>query len=135
MNKKILIVTANYYEDISQNLIKGASKYCSSNNIDCDYIEVPGSFEIPFIINKKKDIYDAFIALGCVIRGETYHFEIISNQVSKKIMDLSIEINKPIGFGVLTCENIDQASIRSDPLKGNKGSEAAKACIDLLNLK
>ena len=135
MSKKILIVTANYYKDISQNLIKGSSEYCSSNNVDYDYIEVPGSFEIPFVINKKKDLYDGFITLGCVIRGETYHFEIISNQVSKKIMDLSIEINKPIGFGILTCENTEQALIRSDPSQGNKGSEAAKACIDLLNLQ
>jgi len=97
-------------------------------------LKVPGAFEIPFVLNTKKNLYDAFITLGCIIRGETYHFEIISNQVSKKIMDLSIQINKPIGFGVLTCENIDQAITRSDPSKGNKGAEAAKACVDLLKI-
>ena len=135
MNKKILMVTSNYYKDISQNLIKGSYQHCLINNIDSNIIEVPGSFEIPFVINKNRDLYDGFIALGCVIRGETYHFEIICNQVSKKIMDLSIEINKPIGFGILTCENTEQAIKRSDPSQGNKGFEAAKACIDLLNLK
>ena len=142
MNKKILIVTANYYKDISQNLIISATKYCSFNedgskrdDMTTNNINVSGSFEIPFVINMNKDFYDGFIALGCVIRGETYHFEIISNQVARKIMDLSIEINKPIGFGILTCENIEQALKRSDPNIGDKGSEAAKACIDLLKLK
>ena len=134
MNKKVLIVTANYYEDISNYLISGATKYLSLNKITYDNISVPGSFEIPFVINKKKDLYDGFIALGCIIRGKTYHFEIISNEVTRKIMDLSIEINKPIGFGILTCENLEQALERSDPNKGNKGSEAGKACANLLNL-
>ena len=77
-------------------------------------------------------MYDGFIALGCVIRGETYHFEIISNEVTRKIMDLSITINKPIGFGILTCEDIGQARVRSSIDKHNKGTEAAKACLDIL---
>ena len=108
---------------------------CAVKNIRNDYIKVSGSFEIPFVISNKRDLYDGFIALGCIIKGETYHFEIISNEVSRKIMDLSIEINKPIGFGILTCENMEQALKRADPSQGNKGAEAAKACIDLLNLK
>ena len=87
------------------------------------------------IVRNSYPLFDGFIALGCIIRGETYHFEIISNQVARKIMDLSISINKPIGFGILTCENMNQALERSDPTQGNKGSEAAKACFDLLNLK
>ena len=135
MNKKILIIIANYYEDIAHNLVLGATECCAKNDINNDIITVTGSFEIPFIINNKKNLYDGFIALGCIIRGETYHFEIISNQVSRKIMDLSIEINKPIGFGVLTCDTIEQALKRADPLKDNKGAEAAEACINLLNLK
>ena len=135
MNKKILIITSNYYQEVSSNLVKGASDYLQKLNITNEVLKVPGAFEIPFVLNRKKDLYDGFITLGCVIRGETYHFEVISNQVSKKIMDLSIEINKPIGFGVLTCENIDQAISRSDPTKGDKGSEAARACVDLLKLK
>ena len=140
MNKKILVVSANYYEDISNSLIQGTTNYIKSlkNNDITDYnIEfeiktAPGSFEIPFIINKFRDEFDAFIALGCIIRGETYHFEIISNEVTRKIMDLSISMNKPIGFGLLTCNNIEQAKIRSDINQKNKGSEAAKACVAML---
>ena len=72
------------------------------------------------------------MALGCILRGETYHFEIISNEVTRKIMDLSIDIGKPIGFGILTCENLAQAIQRSGPNNKNKGIEAAKACENLL---
>ena len=91
-------------------------------------LNVSGSFEIPFVINKNKDLYDGFIALGCIIRGETYHFEIISNQVARKIMDLSISINKPIEFGILTCENYEQALKRAE----KKGSAAAHAANYML---
>ena len=140
MNKKILIVSANYYQEISNSLVNGVINYLKNiqnkNLTVFDFVfetkVAPGCFEIPFIINKYKDEYDAFIALGCVIRGETYHFELISNEVARKIMDLNISINKPIGFGILTCENLEQARIRSDINKKNKGEEAAKACIEML---
>ena len=85
-------------------------------------------------INQYKNSYDAFLAFGCIIRGETYHFEIIANECSRKIMDLSISSSKPIGFGILTCENIEQAFKRADINSYNKGKEAAKACLDLLKL-
>ena len=121
---------------ISFNLVQGATEYLELNhNIKSVVIKAPGAFEIPFLINSKKDFYDGFVALGCIIRGKTYHFEIISNEVARKIMDLSININKPIGFGILTCDNFDQALERADPNIGNKGAEAAKACVDLLNLR
>ena len=100
--------------------------------INYKLIIAPGSFEIPYIINNNINNYDGSIALGCIIRGETYHFELIANEVARKIMDLSININKPIGFGILTCENLDQALVRSDPNIKNKGAEVAKACLDLL---
>ena len=149
---KVLIVVADYYKDISDGLIKGATEYIDSENEKeafitagiltnppikgniCEYQikKVPGAFEIPFLIDLNKDLYDGFIALGCIIRGETYHFEVISNEVTRKLMDLSIDIQKPIGFGILTCENIKQALERSDPNKGNKGAEAAKACVSLM---
>ena len=142
MKKKILIVTANYYEEISNSLEKGAITFFNdfnnkSNNFNLIYKKnfVPGCFEIPFVINKYQEEYDAFLALGCIIRGETYHFEIISNAVTRKLMDLTISLKKPIGFGILTCDNIEQAKIRSDTDKKNKGAEAAKACIDLLLLR
>ncbi len=142
-NGKVLIIVADYYKDISAGLIKGATEYLDSRKdkevfvgkaIDIEYEikKVPGAFEIPFFIDLTKDLYDGFIALGCVIRGETYHFEVISNEVTRKLMDLSIDIKKPIGFGILTCENIKQALERSDPNKGNKGAEAAKACVSLM---
>ena len=134
MNKKVLIVYANYYKDISDTLIVGATNFLKENNIDYEIIESPGSFEIPYIINKNLKFFDGFIALGCIIRGETYHFEIISNECARKVMDLSIFSNKPIGFGILTCDNKEQAYQRADINGGNKGKEAAKACLDLLNL-
>ena len=135
MENKILIVDSNYYPEVSVNLVQGAQKYLNKHKIKSVVIKAPGAFEIPFLINIKKDFFDGFIALGCIIRGQTYHFEIISNEVARKIMDLSININKPIGFGILTCENFDQALERADPNKGNKGAEAARACVDLLNLR
>ena len=134
MNYKVLIVDSNYYENISKNLYKGVENYLREKKIRSNHIKAPGCFEIPYIINKYSEQYDAFIALGCIVRGETYHFELISNEVTRKIMDLSINLSKPIGFGILTCENIEQAKYRSDPIRGDKGREAAKACIDLLNL-
>jgi len=139
--KKVLIVVSDYYEKVAQGLIKGSTEYFDNNKDDSfdrdisikyKIIKSPGSFEIPFIINENKNSYDGFIALGCIIRGQTYHFEVISNEVTRKIMDLSIKINKPIGFGILTCENLEQAMERSDPSKKNKGAEAAKACQSLL---
>jgi len=134
-NKKILIVSSNYYVDIGTGLVQGATGLIDKilpSVIDYEILIAPGAFEIPYLINKNKDFFDGFIALGCIIRGETYHFEIISNEVTRKLMDLSINIKKPIGFGLLTCENLKQAKERSDPKKRNKGAEAAKACIDLL---
>ena len=133
MNNKILIVTSNYYEKISSNLIEGSTKYLKEKNFEYDIIYAPGCFEIPYLINKNINDYIGFISLGCVIRGETYHFEIISNECARKIIDLSINFNKPIGFGILTCDNYDQAIKRSDPLKKNKGKEAAFACLQLLD--
>ena len=115
-------------------MYEGAENYLREKKIRSSHIKAPGCFEIPYIISKNNEKYDAFIALGCIVRGETYHFELISNEVTRKIMDLSINLSKPIGFGILTCENIEQAKYRSDPVKGNKGREAAKACVDLLNL-
>ena len=129
---KILIVISNYYEEIGNNLLKGSIQELKLSEIDYDIVYAPGCFEIPFIISKNIKKYKGFIALGCVIRGETYHFNLIANECARKIMDISNEFLKPIGFGILTCENIKQANIRSDIRKKNKGKEAAKACINLL---
>ena len=132
MKKKVLIVISDYYEEIGKNLLKGSINELKLNNINYDILFAPGCFEIPFLISKNIKNYKGFIALGCVIRGETYHFELIANECARKIIDISNKQLKPIGFGILTCENIKQAKVRSDIKKKNKGKEAANACIKLL---
>ena len=132
MNNKILVVSANYYKDISKNLEIGATNTLKDNGYEYEVINAPGCFEIPYLIKKNIENYIGFISLGCIIKGDTYHFEVIANETSRKIMDLSIEFNVPIGFGILTCYDLDQAIIRSDVSQKNKGQEAALACVQLL---
>ena len=135
MKYRILIVCANYYSDISNNLLKDAKNTLKSK-AKYQVINVPGVFEIPVVISKNIKKYDAFIALGCVIKGETPHFDFISKTTIDSIMILSIESKKPIGNGILTCMNISQAQVRSDPLgKKRKGKEAAKAVLSILGFK
>ena len=132
MKKKILIVISNYYEEVGNNLLKGSINELKINKIDYDILYAPGCFEIPYLISKNIKKYKGFIALGCIIRGETYHFDLIANECARKIMNISNSFLKPIGFGILTCNNIQQAKVRSDVSKKNKGKEAAIACIQLL---
>tara|TARA_B100001105_G_C21961828_1_gene261056 strand:+ start:43 stop:489 length:447 start_codon:yes stop_codon:yes gene_type:complete len=134
MNKVLIVASEWYDEKIVLNLIKGATNFFNKNKINFDILYAPGSFEIPFIINKNINLYDGFVALGCIIRGETIHFELIAKECARKIMDLSIISKKPIGFGIITCENINQAIKRSkfDSHGINKGQEAAYACAKLL---
>ena len=124
--KKILIVIADYYEDISSSLLKSAKN--NLNDFSLKIIRVPGVFEIPITISKNIKKYDAFIALGCVIKGETPHFDFISSVSTQAIMGLSIDSKKPIGNGIITCLNMKQAKAR-----GRKGEEAAKAVISVLS--
>ena len=124
--KKILIVLADYYEDISSLLLKSAKN--NLNNFSIKLIKVPGVFEIPITISKNIKKYDAFIALGCIIKGETPHFDFISNASTQAIMNLSVNSKKPIGNGIITCLNKKQAKAR-----GKKGKEAAKAVISVLS--
>ena len=129
MKKKILIVAADYYTDISNLLIISAKKKLKNFN-KIDIIKVPGVFEIPVTIARKINKYDAFIALGCVIKGETPHFDFISKSTTDALMFLSITKKKPIGNGIITCLNKLQATKRS-----HKGSEAAKAVISIISQK
>ena len=131
MRKKICIVKSNYYPNISDMLLKGAVKALEKYEYD-DSIKVSGIFEIPVMIAKKIDKFDAFIALGCVIKGKTPHFNLISKTVLKAIMDLSIKYKKPIGNGIITCLNKKQAIERANPNKKNKGGEAAIAVLTTL---
>ena len=108
MKKKILIVLANYYKNIASGLINSALKSIPKTN-KVKIIEVPGTFEIPIVISKNIKKYDAFLALGCVIKGQTPHFNFISQASIQAIMDLSITSKKPIGNGIITCLNMSQA--------------------------
>ena len=140
-NKKVLVVCSPYYKDITQNLIKGAIKVLKSNSVRYKIINVPGALEIAPSIkiysekSSKEILFDGFVALGCIIRGETYHFEIVSNESARALSDLSITYSLPIGNGILTVENKEQAIERSDPLRLNKGAGATLACLSLINHK
>ena len=127
MNKKFLIVNANYYREISLGLLKSAKNLLPKNSY-VKIINVPGVFEIPVTISKNIKRYDAFIAIGCVIKGQTPHFEFISKASIDAIMKLSIDAKKPIGNGIITCLNMKQAIIRK-----KKGAEAVKAVLSILS--
>mgnify|MGYP001179100246 CR=1 FL=1 len=124
MKKKVLIVCANYYADISNGLLINVKKKLKE---PFDLILVPGVFEIPVTISKNIKKYDGFIALGCVIKGETPHFDFISKATIEAIMKLSVEHKKPIGNGIITCLSHKQAFARQ-----KKGQEAAAALLAVL---
>ena len=127
MKKKILIVVADYYKNISSGLLHSAKKEII-NTFNLKIIRVPGVFEIPVTISKKINNFDGFIALGCVIKGKTPHFDFISKATTDSIMKLSVENKKPIGNGILTCLNMKQAINRK-----KKGKEASRAVISVLS--
>ncbi len=129
MKKKILIVLANYYKDISHGLLSSARGFIPKS-LNVKVIEVPGVFEVPITIKKNIKKYDAFIALGCVIKGQTPHFDFISQSSINAIMNLSVDNNKPIGNGIITCLNLKQAKERK-----KKGAEATKAILSVLKQK
>ena len=133
--KKILIINSNYYKNISNNLVLNAKKRIILEKYSLKKIDVPGVFEIPIAIRKNIKKYDAYIALGCVIKGETPHFDLICSSTFNAILKLSIDFNKPIGNGIITAINMRQAINRSQKIsskKPNKGSEAANAVISIL---
>ena len=128
MKKKFLIVIANYYQEISKGLLDSSLELIPKTSL-IKIIKVPGVFEIPVTIAKNIKKYDAFLALGCVIKGQTPHFDFISSATTNVIMELSVKYKKPIGNGVITCLNMRQAKARK-----NKGMEAASAVISVLSL-
>ena len=135
MKKKLCVVLADYYKDVANMLLEGATKEIldeESNGIIKKVCHVPGVFEIPVTISKVINKYDAFVALGCVIKGETPHFSLISKAVVNGIMDLSVKSKKPIGNGIITCLNMKQAIERANPDKKNKGGEAVQAVLATL---
>ena len=128
MKNKILIIQANYYKDISAGLLKSAKNELK-NFAKINIISVPGVFEIPMIISKNIKKYDGFVALGCVIKGQTPHFDFISKSTTDAIMNLSVVSKKPVGNGIITCLDKKQAIAR-----GIKGREAANAVKTILSL-
>ena len=127
MKKKILIVVADYYKNVSSGLIKSAENEIQ-NSFNIKIIRVPGVFEIPVTISKNVKKYNGFIALGCVIKGKTPHFDFISKATTESIMKLSVDNKKPIGNGIITCLNMNQAIKRK-----KKGKEASKAVTSVLS--
>ncbi|WP_295896035.1 6,7-dimethyl-8-ribityllumazine synthase [uncultured Bartonella sp.] len=134
----VLIVEARFYDEISNALLKGAVEALKEADADFDVVTVPGALEIPAAIafaEKSEKKYDGYVALGCVIRGETYHFEIVSNESCRGISDLTVRKRLAIGNGILTVENEKQAWARAQPDKKNKGGFAAKAALHMIALK
>ena len=127
MKKKYLIVIADYYKDIAEGLLSSARDLLPKSS-SIKIINVPGVFEIPVTISKNIKKYDGFLALGCVIKGKTPHFDFISQASTNAIMKLSTESKKPIGNGIITCLNMNQAKARK-----KKGREAALAVISVLS--
>ena len=128
MKNKVLIIQANYYKDISTALLKSAKNELK-NFAKINIISVPGVFEIPVVISKNLKKYDGFVALGCVIKGQTPHFDFISKSTTDAIMNISVDSKKPVGNGIITCLNKKQAIAR-----GKKGKEAANAVKIILSL-
>ena len=128
MNKKILIVASNYYKEITKNLIQGAINKLPIKKKNIKVIKIPGTYEIPVIISKNLKRFDGFIALGCVIKGKTPHFDFICNSTFISLLDLSTKSKKPIGNGIITALNKNQAQKRSI----KKGIEAANALIEVI---
>ena len=132
---KVCIIVSNFYPNISKLLTNGAILKLKKNRIsNFQIVSVPGTFEIPVVISNLIDKYDAFIALGCVIKGQTSHFHYLCSSVLSALTNLSTKSKKPIGYGILTCNNKKQAVIRADPNKKDKGGDAAEAVISVFKI-
>ena len=135
--KKILIIEARFYDQIADSLATGAVSTLSEAGYSHERIAVPGVFEIPAALRLAWSTgdYAGSLALGCVIRGETDHYDHICREVSRKLMDLTVDYAMPHGFGILTCENKDQAWERADTDQRNLGGRTANACLRMINIK
>ena len=138
---KVLIVEARFYERIQDALLEGAKSALDAYEAEYDVVTVPGALEVPIAIAMADEAgqkpagvrYDGYVALGCVIRGETFHFEIVSTESARGIMALTLD-GLPVGNGILTVENHGQAAVRADPAGQNKGGGAADAALHLIAL-
>jgi len=132
---RVLIVEARFYPHISGALYEGAFRALDTAGAGVDRLEVPGALEIPTAIRLAAEHYDGFVALGCVIRGETFHFEIVSMESARGITNLGVEQGLCIGNGILTVDTEEQAMVRANPTMLDKGGDAARACLALIHLK
>ena len=132
---RVLIVEARFYAHISDALLKGAVQVLEEGGAQFDRVAVPGALEVPGAIKLAAGHYDGFVALGCVIRGETYHFEIVANESARGLMDLTVRDGLAIGNGILTVEDEEQAMVRARAENGGKGGDAARACLALMAVK
>jgi 6,7-dimethyl-8-ribityllumazine synthase len=138
----MLIVEARFYNNISDELLRGATRVLDEAKARYDRITVPGTLEIPAAISialdaarRRRESYDGVVALGCVIRGETHHFEIVANESARALMDLSVKERLAVGNGILTVENEGQAHARARVEEGDKGGDAARAALTMVALK
>ena len=132
---KILIVEARFYPEISDALLKNAKAVLSAARAKSEVLTVPGSLEIPPAIALARHEFDGFVALGLVLRKETYHFEVVANESARGLMELSIRKGLAIGNGILTCDSLDQAMVRADGSHQDKGGDAARACLAMIAVK
>lgn len=135
--KPILIAASPYYQEIAEALVMGATQVASAAGFRVEVVTVPGAFELPAAIGYalRSERYSGYIALGCVIRGETSHYDYVCSESARGLQNLAVEFGAAIGYGILTCETLEQALERSDPAQGDKGGEAARACIRMIELQ
>jgi len=135
MTANILVVTSRYYSHIAAELEAGLTEALEAGGASAEFLEVTGAFELPGAISMASALgeYDGYVALGCVIRGETSHYDVICNEVARGLMTLSLA-GVPLAFGVLTCENEEQALARADRKRKNKGAEVAAAVLRMVEL-
>ncbi|MEQ8652273.1 MAG: 6,7-dimethyl-8-ribityllumazine synthase [Kiloniellales bacterium] len=135
---QILIIEGRYYDGIVDALFEGAKAVLEAAGVSYERVEVPGAFEIPVVISMAEasdQPYEGYIALGCVIRGETSHYDYVCQESARKLMDLAAERALPLGYGILTVENEAQAWARAKVEEKNKGGEVAKACLRMIELQ
>ena len=141
---RVLIVSARFYEDIAEQMMEGAAAVLDEAGVGYDQLAVPGVFEVPAAIrfairsmevHSASSNYAGFIALGAVIKGETDHYEHISREATRALMDIAVQQSVALGFGILTCDTRDQALARAVTEQGNKGADAARACLRMMEVK
>ena len=141
---KVLIVEARFYPEIADELLAGAQSALHAAGVLSDRISVPGAFEIPAVVamavgaaanRDNQGAYDGFLALGCVIRGETSHYDYVCAESARKLQDLACDHQLALGYGILTCETMEQAWARADRAGHNKGGAVAEACLRMIEIR